>query len=117
MKERNVDVDETALHVAKECPSKKHVREAVYRASIPEAREKLPTCFWCAGIAPRDNEVHESNISPRDFNYDEPDPPRRTEADVAAEWHRPDHHGRYRMVVAGDGACSKQSTHAKTHEV
>ena len=41
------------------------------------------------------------------FNYEEPDPPRRTEADVEVEWRRPDHHGRYRMV-AGDGACPNQ---------
>ena len=45
-----------------------------------------------------------------DFKQDEPDPPRRTEADVEAEWHRPDHHGKYRMVVAGDGACPNQGT-------
>ena len=30
--------------------------------------------------------------------------------DVAAEFHRPDHHGKFRMVVAGDGAFPNQST-------
>ena len=52
--------------------------------------------------------MHDSNIKLLDFNFDEPDPPRRTEADMAAEWYRSDHHGRARMVIAWDGACPNQ---------
>ena len=66
--------------------------------------------FLCAGIAPRDKEVNSKNIELPDFNYDEPDPPIRTPKDVSAEFRRPDHHGKLRMVVAGDGACPNQGT-------
>ena len=50
------------------------------------------------------------NAQLSDFNYDEPDPPARTPMDVAVEFHRPDHHGKLRMVVAGDGACSNHGS-------
>ena len=69
-----------------------------------ELRETWPTCFWCAGITPSDEEVHKRNATLPHFNYDEPDPPLRDAADVAAEWHRHDRQGRFRMVGAGDGA-------------
>ena len=45
-----------------------------------------------------------------DFDYDEPDPFTRTPRDVASEVHIPDHHGKLRIVVAGDGACPNQGT-------
>ena len=75
-----------------------------------ELRETWPTCFWCAGIAPRDKEAYERNAALTDFSYNEPDPLVRTAPDVAAEWHRHDHHGRFRMVVAEDGAYPNQGT-------
>ena len=101
-------MDETPLHVAEECSSYECLKEAFCRASTLEAKEKWPTCFWCAGTEPRDKEVYDSNMSLSDFSCKESDLLRRTEADVEVEWRRPDHHGRYRMV-AGDGACPNQS--------
>ena len=110
MSERKVDVDENPLRVARDCPSYEPFRQELYRARTEELRKTWHTCFWCAGIAPRDKEVHESNAALFDFNYNEPDPPIRTPMDVAIEFHRHDHHGKFRMVVAGDGACPNQDT-------
>ena len=95
MKE-NIDVDETPLHVARDCPRYEPFRRELFRASTEELRKTWPACFWCAGIAPRDTEVHERNMVLPDFAYDEPAPPTRTHKDVAAEFHRPDHHGKFR---------------------
>ena len=61
-------------------------------------------------MALRDKEVHERNAALLDFNYDEPDPLTCTPMDVAAVFQRHDHHGKFRMVVAGDGACPNQGT-------
>ena len=60
--------------------------------------------------SPRDKEVHSINAQLTNFNYEELDPPMRTAEDAAVEFHRPDHHGKLMMVVAGDGACSNQGT-------
>ena len=79
----------------------------MYRASTEELRKTWPACFWCAGIAPRDKEVHAINAQLTDFNYEELDPPMRTAEDAAVEFHRPDHHGKLRMVVAGDRGMLK----------
>ena len=78
MKEFNVDIDETPLHVTRDCQKYAHFKQELYRASTDELRQTWPTCFWCAGIAPRDKEVHSMNAQFSDFNYDEPDPPTRT---------------------------------------
>ena len=101
MRERNIDIDKTPLHLARDCPQYEHLRQEVYKASTEEIRKTWPACFWCAGIAPRD----QGNKALPDFDYDEPDPPTRTLTDVATEFHRLDHQGELRMVVAGDGTC------------
>ena len=49
-----------------------------------ELRETWPS----AGIAPRDKEVHDSNMNLTGFDYKEPDPSRSTETDV--EWNGTD---------------------------
>ena len=67
-------------------------------------------CLLLVRIAPRDQEVHKRNTALPDFDYDEPDPPTRTPMDVAAEFHRPTRYGKFRMVVAGNGACPNQGT-------
>ena len=110
MREFNEDIDETPFHISRDCPQNEHLRQELYRASTEELRKTWPACFWCAGIAPRDKEVHAINAQLTDFNYEELDPPMRTAEDAAVEFHRPDHHGKLRMVVAGDGACSNQGT-------
>ena len=110
MREINLDIAETLLHVARYCPHYEHFRQDVYKASTESIRKTWPACFWRAGFAPRDQEVYKRNTALPDFDYDEPDPPIRTPMDVAAEFHRPDHHGKFRMVVAGDGACPNQGT-------
>ena len=110
MEERQLDIDETLLHVGRDCPQYEHLRQELYRASIEEIRKTWPACFWCAGIAPRDQEVYKRNKALRNFDYDKPDLPTRTPRDVASEFHKPDHQGKLRMVVAGDGACPNQGT-------
>ena len=110
MRYRNFDIDETPLQVARDCPQYEHLNEELYRASTEELRNTWPACFWCTGIAPRDQAVYKRNTAFPDFDYGEPGPPTRTPVDVAAEFHRPDHHGKFRMVVAGDGACPNQGT-------
>ena len=59
----------------KNAPSNEHFRQELYKANTAELMETWPTCFWCAGIAPRDAEVHDRNMALPDFTYDEPDPP------------------------------------------
>ena len=110
MRKSNEDIDETLHHVARGCPRYAHLRQELYKASTEELRNTWPTCFWCAGIAPSDKDVHSINAQLADFNYDEADPPIRTPKDAAVEFHRPDHHGKLRMVVAGDGTCANQGT-------
>ena len=70
MRERNLDIDETPLHVAGDCPQYEHFRQEVYKASTEEIRKTWPACFWCAGIAPRDQEVYKRNTALPDFEYD-----------------------------------------------
>ena len=110
MQERSIDVDETALHVSRDCPSFQKLRGPLFRASTEEARKKWLPCFWCSGIAPKDKEVEAMNRNLPDFSYEELEPPMRTREDIMVEWTRPDHDGTYRMVVAGDGACPNQGT-------
>ena len=45
MQERSIDVDETALHVSRDCPSFKKLREPPSRASTEEARKRWLPCF------------------------------------------------------------------------
>ena len=78
MKELKVDIDETPLHVTRDCPGYAHFRQELYRESIEELRKTWPACFWCAGIAPRDKDVQAINAQLSDFKYNEPDPPTRT---------------------------------------
>ena len=64
MKERLLDIDETPLHVARDCPQWEHLRQELYRASTNEITKTWLACFWYAGIAPSDQEVYNRNTAP-----------------------------------------------------
>ena len=45
MRERKLDIDETPLHVARDCQQYEHSRQEVYKASTEEIRNTWPACF------------------------------------------------------------------------